>query len=69
METMDDILRQRSKIAKTNICYMDDKGNVVTEDKATKCIITEYDSEGRVINEIVSVREQNKKIESEGEER
>lgn len=69
MQTMDDILRQRSKIAKTNICYMDDKGNVVTEDKATRCIITEYDSEGKVINEVVAVKENTNNKEKEGDER
>lgn len=53
MKTFDEFLMERRKIAKTNICYLDKDGNVVSEEKATKCIITEYDSEGKVINEIL----------------
>ena len=63
MKTLDEIIKERSKVTKTNICYLDDEGNVVTKEKAVKCIITEYDSQGNVINEIFG------EIEKEGDER
>ena len=55
MESINDInyiLKQRSKVAKKNICYLNDKDEVVEEEKATKFIITEYDENDRIINSI-----------------
>ena len=49
---------------------MDDEGNVVEKDKATKSIITEYDDKGNIINENFMVREKKERgREKGGEER
>jgi len=53
MKSLDDIIKERSKIKKRNVCYMDDKGEVVPKEKATKLIITEYDENNCIVNEII----------------
>lgn len=68
MKSIDDILKEREKIAKRNIIYLNDKGEVVEKKKATRSIITEYDKDGNVINEIFGILEKNNE-EREEEER
>ena len=60
MRTIDDIIRESSKVQKRNICYLNDKNEVVEEKNATKCIITEYDGNGNVVNEIFGEVEEKK---------
>lgn len=52
MESFAEFLEKEKKITKRNICYLDDNGNVVDKEKATNCIITEYDSDGNIINSV-----------------
>lgn len=68
MKSIDDILKERKKIVKRNIIYLNDKGEVVEKKNATKSIITEYDKDGNIINEIFGVLEKNNE-EREEEER
>lgn len=68
MKSIDDILKEREKIAKRNIIYLNDKGEVVEKENATRSIITEYDKDGNVINEIFGTIEKDNE-EREEEER
>ena len=61
MKSIDDILKERKKIVKRNIIYLNDKGEVVEKKNATKSIITEYDKDGNIINEIFGVLEKRKR--------
>ena len=54
MRSIDDIIKARKNIAKTNVAYLNDKGEIVKKEQATQCIITEYDKDGNIINEIFS---------------
>ncbi len=69
MRTIDDIIRESSKVHRRNICYLNDKNEIVEEKNATKCIITEYDGNGNVINEIFGSLEKNTKRTYDEEER
>ena len=50
MERFEDNIEK--EVAKSNICYMDDQYRVVEKEKATKVVITEYDKDGNIINEV-----------------
>ncbi len=52
MKRIKDVLEERKKIVNTNVCYFNDKGEIVSKEEATNVIITEYDSDGKIINEI-----------------
>ena len=52
MDRIKDILSRKKKIAKSTITYLDSKGNAVDKKYANRTIITEYDKDGNVINEI-----------------
>jgi len=52
MKSFDDILKERSKIAKTNICYFNAKNEIVQKENATSFVIAEYDADGNVVNTI-----------------
>ncbi len=69
MRSIDDIIKARKNIAKTNVAYLNDKGEIVKKEQATQCIITEYDKDGNIINEIFTVleKEHEKEIEEEEE--
>ena len=69
MRSIDDIIKARKNIAKTNVAYLNDKGEIVKKEQATQCIITEYDKDGNIINEIFTVLEKEHEKEIEEEER
>ena len=52
MKTLSEILKEREKIVDKRIVYLDDNDNIVSKEHATKVIITEYDKDGNVVNEI-----------------
>lgn len=68
MKSIDDILAERKNVAERIIIYLNDKGEVVRPEEATRSIITEYDKDGNVINEIFGVL-QNDNEKGEEEER
>lgn len=67
MEILNENLKERKKVEKKIIVYLDNNGKVVPKEEATKVIITEYDKDGNIINEIFG--ECNNINKDEGEER
>lgn len=59
MDRLEDILKRKKKIVKSTVTYLDDEGKVVDKKNATKTIITEYDQNGNVVNEILGNIEKN----------
>lgn len=59
MDRLEDILKRKKKIVKLTVAYLDDEGKVVDKKNATKTIITEYDQNGNVVNEIFGNIEKN----------
>ena len=67
MKSIDEILKERAKIVRKNICYLNDKGEIVEKQRATKYMITEYDCDDKLINEIFGMIEEENKTETEEE--
>ena len=53
MESIKDIIKKQEKVATRSVVYLNEKDEVVEKEQASKVIITEYDKNGQVINELI----------------
>ena len=65
MESWEEYLERRKKVYRTNIVYFNDKDEVVEKKDATKLIITEYDKDGNILNEVFGTCKHKNKNEEE----
>lgn len=67
MRSFKEFLEDKKRVVKRHICYLDDNGNVVDKENATNCIITEYDSNGEIINSVHGSCKKNNDLENKEE--
>ena len=49
MQSFEEFKKNIKRVAKSHIAYFDEEGNLTYKENATRCIITEYDSDGKLI--------------------